>query len=199
MDMNAFSHQTIFLCDGEAAKKYDLTVVAQFRAMIIIIVVGIALCVAAIQIAYATSFAAIMYIMPLLFFAALVSVMLFYHRKLSALLKYSFKKLGDGERDEIKKQLHTAYIRSQRSGNIMFGTVNGAGILLGACTGIADYCLNGGILWKQVLVAAVCFLLCSAILSFIVWAFMYGKYLRRVRPLEERLKKCGETPIEENI
>lgn len=197
--MDTFSHQQLFLCDADTSEKYDLTVIAQFRAMIIIIVVGIALCVAAIQIAYATSFAAIMYIMPLLFFAALVSVMLFYHRKLSALLKNSFSKLGDGEIDEIKKQLHTAYIRSQRAGNIMFGTVNGAGVLLGAGTGIADYCLNGGMLWKQVLAAAVCFLLCSAIISFIIWGFMYGKYLRRVRPLEERLKKCEETPIEENI
>ena len=191
--MKSIPHQELFLCDEKDAEDYRKTVYAEARAVIIIFCTSLAAVVfasavtAQITLPYAFRLT-LLCAGPLIFFAAFVITLIVFDRRTSRIFQTSLSKLGNSLEDNLKRQLHSAYVRNRRAGNIMFLSVNVGGILIGAALGYLGYIWGDSAnLWENVGCSTAVFFILAAIASFIIWAIMYRVYLSRIAPAEEEL------------
>ena len=107
----------------------------------------------------------------------------------------NFRKLGDSERDVLRKNLQTLWIRSQWAGNIMFGCFTAGAVALGIALGLISYFTNadGMPLAQSLAVSVLPILVYAALLSLVVWTVMYAVARRKMRPVEAQLRECMRT------
>lgn len=129
-----------------------------------------------------------------LLFAVFFTLLFPLERRKKEIYRRNFEKLSDGETDALRKQLQAAWIRLQKSGNVMFSIALMAPILVGTVLGVIGYfTVEGMVLAESIGGCIMCLLIPAAILSVVVWIVMFAVYRRRVRPTEICLKeKCRE-------
>ena len=128
------------------------------------------------------------------FFVVVLAVFFVYlfplERRKKEIYKRNFEKLTGSETDALRKQLQAAWIRLQKSGNIMFFTALAVSVFAGVILGLVGYfTVEGTVLAESIGSCIMCFLIPAAILSVIIWAVMFFVYRRKVRPAEILLKE----------
>ncbi len=128
------------------------------------------------------------------FFVVVLAVLFVYlfplERRKKEIYRRNFEKLTGSEADGLRKQLQGAWLRLQKSGNIMFFTALATPVLLGVIVGLVGYfTVEGTVLAESIGSCIMIFLIPAAILSVIIWIVMFVIYRRKVRPVEMLLKE----------
>lgn len=110
-------------------------------------------------------------------------------RKKRAIFYRNGMKLGNGEADELRRRLQSAWLRSQYIGNATFLLMAILGVVGGIVLGICQYFFGEeAALFPTLVQCTVCVFLLAAFLSLAVWIVEFAIYRHKVRPTEAELK-----------